>query len=72
MILFCKYAEFCIIQALSGDFKYASGKMHTKILSDVQWCAMCISLFLKFYNYIKGIMYMYIVFLKNLRQTCLF
>ena len=39
----------------------------------MRWCAMCIFLYLKFYNFIKGIMRTYIVFLKNLVQifiTC--
>ena len=41
------------IQALSGVFQCVCGKMHTKILLGVQWCAICIFLFLKFYNFYK-------------------
>ena len=48
-------------QALSGDFQHAYGKMYV----GVRWCAMCILLFLKFYNFIKGIMRICVVFLKK-------
>ena len=32
-----------------------SGKMHAQILLGVQWWVMCIFLFLRFYNFVKGI-----------------
>ena len=37
----------------------------------MQWCGMCIFLFLKSYNFIKGILCKYIVFLKKLRPLFL-
>ena len=40
------------------------GKMHMQILLGVQWCAISISFFLKFYNFIKGIMRMHSIFKK--------
>ena len=41
------------IQALSGDFQRKCGKMH---LLGIGWCAICILLFLRFYNFIlKGL-----------------
>ena len=54
----------------------------TQILLGVRWCVMCIFLFLQFYNFIKGIMHIYIylrdyahlhthMFLKNIRQMFL-
>ena len=52
-------------QALSGDFQHAYGKMYVWIPLGVRRCAMCILLFLKFYNFIKGIMRIYVVFLKK-------
>ena len=36
-----------------------------------RWCAMCIIPFLRFYNFIKGIMHIYKSFLKNMRQSFL-
>ena len=36
------------------------------------WCAMCIFLFLSFYNFIKGIVYIYIVFFKKFRSLFLY
>ena len=43
-------------QAYSGDFQRACGKLHMQIVLGVQWYAMSIFLFLKFYSFIKGIM----------------
>ena len=65
------YIYIYIYQALSEDFWGARGKMHTQILLGVWWCVMCIFLFLKCYNFIKGIMHMYTVFLKNLSHVFL-
>ena len=56
-------------QALSGDFRCVYGKIHLQILLGMQWCVMCIFPFLKCYNFIKGIMRIYTVFLKNLRHV---
>ena len=56
-------------QALSGDFLCVCGKIHLQILLGVQWCVMWIFPFLKCYNFIKGIMRIYTVFLKNLRHV---
>ena len=44
------------MQVLSGDFQCMCGKMHAQILFGMQWCAMSIFFFLKFYNFVKGIM----------------
>ena len=55
-----------------GDFEHAGGKMQSKILLGVQWCAISIFLFLMFYNFLKGTMHTYIVFLKNLRPMFLY
>ena len=68
-IYVCIFLLAFIIQALSGDFQQARGKMHMQILLGMRWCAMCIFLFLKLYSFIKGIMPIYIVFFKNLRQV---
>ena len=51
-------------QALSGDFQAACGKIHVQILLGVQWCAMPIFLFLKSYDFIKGIMHIHSTFKK--------
>ena len=59
-------------QALSGDFQHVCGKKHKLILLGMRWCVMSVFLFLKFYNFFKGIMQIYIVFPKNLRQMPLF
>ena len=48
--------NYSYCQALSGDFQCACCKMQAQILLGVRWCAMSIFLFLKFYNFIKGIM----------------
>ena len=53
-----------LLQALSGDFQCAYGKMHVQILLGVWWCVMSIFLFLKFYNFIKGIMRIHSIFKK--------
>ena len=55
----------CGHRAIAVDFQPVRDKMHAKITLSVQWCAMCIFLFLEFYNFIKGIGHMYIVFLKK-------
>ena len=54
-------------QAFSGDFQQVYEKMYAKITLDVQQCLMCIFLFLKCYNFIKGNVCIYIVFLTKLR-----
>ena len=52
------FTEYCT--TISGHFRRFSqrtcGKMHAQILLGVQWCAISIFLFLKFYNFIKGTM----------------
>ena len=53
-----------IKQALSRDFQCTCGKMHVQILLGMRWCAMSIFLFLKFYNFIKGIMRIHSIFKK--------
>ena len=58
-------------QALSGDFQHACGKMHAQIQLGVRWCTMCFFLCVRFYNFIKGIVILYIVFLKE-AKTILF
>ena len=52
-------------EALSGDFQHVHGKIHTQIPLGMRWCTMCIFLFLRFYNFIKGIACINIVFLKK-------
>ena len=52
------------LQALSGDFQHVCGKMHAQILLGVRWCVMSIFLFLKFYNFIKGIISIHSIFRK--------
>ena len=52
------------IQALSGDFQHACRKMNAEILLGMRRCAMSIILFLKFYNFIKGIMRIHSIFKK--------
>ena len=42
-----------LCQALSGNFQHLYGKMHAKIPLGMQWRAMCIFPFLRFYNFIK-------------------
>ena len=49
---------------LSRDFQCTCGKMHVQILLGMRWCAMSIFLFLKFYNFIKGIMRIHSIFKK--------
>ena len=56
------YNEYIWNKIHSGRFR------HAQILLGMRWCAMSIFLFLKFYNFIKGIMHIYIVFLKNLKR----
>ena len=59
----------------SGPFRRFSTrlwKMHAYILLGLQWCAICIFIFLEFYNFIIGIMCIYTVFLKNLRPMFLY
>ena len=51
-------------QALSGDFQCTCGKMDAQILLDVQWCGISIFHFLKFCNFIKGIMRIHNIFKK--------
>ena len=46
--------------------------MHVEKLLDMQWCAMCIFLFIKFYNFVKVIVCIYIVFLKETRPLFLY
>ena len=55
-------------QALSRDFQRMCGKMHTQILLGMRWCATSIFLFLKFYNFVKGIMRIHSI-LKNLHTS---
>ena len=38
----------------------------------VQWCAMCVCLFLKFYNFIKGIVDTNMIFSKKLKPLFLY
>ena len=52
------------MQALSGGFQRACDKMHAQILLGMRWCAMSIFLFLKRYNFNKGIMRIYSIFEK--------
>ena len=64
---FCKKNCFFVLgffQALSGDFQCACGKMHAQILLGMQWSAMSIFLFLKFYSFIKGILRIHSIFKK--------
>ena len=58
-------------QNLSGDFQHECGKMHTEILLGVQWYAMCIFLFLRFYDFFKGFAHIYI-FIKKLGPLLLY
>ena len=53
-----------LIQALSGDFQHSYGKMHAQILLGVRWCVMPMFLFLKLYNFNKGIICIYSIFKK--------
>ena len=46
--------------------------MHAEKLLGMQWCAMCIFLFIKFYNFVKVIVCIYIVFLKEIRPLFLY
>ena len=48
---------FSLSQALPGDFQHMFGKMHPWVLLGMRWFATCFVLFLKFYNFIKGIMH---------------
>ena len=43
-----------ILQALSGDFQHACGKMRAQILLGVRWCAMRV-FFQKVFIFIKGL-----------------
>ena len=54
----------CWMEALSEDFQHVRGKMHVQILLGVCWCVMFILLFLKFYNFIKGVMHTRNIFRK--------
>ena len=58
------YVILKVLQALSGDFQCKCGKMHAQVLLGVQWCVMSIFLFLKFYNFIKGIKCIHSIFKK--------
>ena len=52
-------------QQTPGPFRslqHTRDKMHTNIPLGLLWCAMCIFLFTKFYNFTKGIVRIYIVF----------
>ena len=60
------------MQTLSGDFQHACGKMQAYVPLSVRWCAMCIFVFLRFYNFIKGIVHINIVFLKMLGPLLLY
>ena len=51
-------------QALSGDFQCVCGKIHAQILLGMQWRAKSVFLFLKFYNFVKGIMRIHNIFKK--------
>ena len=46
-------------------------QMHVQVILGVQWCLMCMFLSLKFYNFIKGIVQIYVVFSKTLRPMFL-
>ena len=46
--------------------------MHLKLPVGVQWFVMCIFLLLRFYDFSKGIVYIYKVFLKRLRPLFLY
>ena len=46
--------------------------MHVEKLLGMQWCVMCIFLFIKFYNFVKVIVCIYIVFLKEIRPLFLY
>ena len=59
-------------QALSGDFQHDCGKINMSILLSMQCCLMCIFLFLKFYDIIKAIVHIYIVFLKKVGPLILY
>ena len=45
-------------RALLGDFQHAFDKVHALITLDMQWCVITVFLFLKFYNFIKGIVFL--------------
>ena len=60
------------MQTLSGDFQHACGKMQAYVALSVRWCAMRSFVFLRFYNFIKGIVHIYIVFLKMLGPLLLY
>ena len=60
------------VKALSGDFQCVCGKLHAQTLLGVQWCAMSIFLFLKFSNFIKGIMHRHSIFKKPKSNVFIF
>ena len=53
-----------LMQVLSGDFQRTCDKMQSQILLGMRWCAMSIFFFLKFYNFVKGIMRIHSIFKK--------
>ena len=54
-------------QVLSGDFQHARGKMHVQLSPKKS-----IFLSLRFYNFIKGIVRIYIIFFKKFRLLFLY
>ena len=63
---------FRVYQALSRDFQHVCSKMHMQILLAVRWCVMSSFLFLKFYNFIKGIMHINSIFKKPKTNVFIF
>ena len=69
-VAICISSKLTFKQALSGDFQLACGKMHAQILLGMWWCTMSIFLFLKFCNFIKGIIHIHSIFKRS--QTNIF
>ena len=61
--------SFHFLTQIAGPFRRLSTRVQQNAwvnTFDMQWCPMCIFLFLRFYNFIKGIMPIYKVFLKKI------